>query len=123
LFIPVINLECSSLEAPPFFGATVGDRRACLQNPELAFTPLVAELDGTRIVGDFGPYTVTSPNFRLVAVAGNPLIPPGTGFSVSAGTWLLLAPLSPGVHTLHVVGAVPAFDFVSTATYELTVEP
>src|SRR6266852_4277799 len=28
LFFPVINFECSSLEAPPFFGANEADQRA-----------------------------------------------------------------------------------------------
>jgi hypothetical protein len=122
LFFPVVNVECSSLEPAPFFGGTVAERRACVQQDDFAFAPLFAELDGEPIVPDLDAFTFVSPNFPMVAVGGNPFgIPPGSGFSVSRGVWLLLAPLSPGEHTLHFAGTFPAFGFTPEATFHLTV--
>jgi hypothetical protein len=125
LFFPVVTVECSSLEPAPFFGGTVAERRACVEQELFAFVPLFAELDGEAIVPDLNAYTVVSPNFPLVAVADNPAgIPEGRGFAVSKGIWLLLAPLSPGEHTLHFAGRFtdPAFGgFTPEATFHLTV--
>jgi len=126
LFLPIINVECSSLESAPFFGATVAARRACVEQDLFSIGPasLKAELDGHDIVSDhnYRPFTVESPNFPLVALDGNAAgIPPGRGFSVSRGVWLLLAPLSRGEHTLHFEGAFPNVPFAASATYELRV--
>ena len=126
LFFPVATVECSSLEGgTPFFGGTVAERRACVEQELFAFVPLFAELDGEAIVPDLNAYTVVSPNFPLVAVADNPAgIPAGRGFAVSKGIWLLLAPLSPGEHTLHFAGQFtdPAFEgFTPEAIVTLTV--
>jgi hypothetical protein len=123
LFFPVVNVECSSLEEAPFFGGTVAERRACVEQPLLAFEPLSATLDGAPIVSDLHAYTVTSPNFPITAVEGNPFgIPAGRGFAVSKGVWLLLEPLSPGSHELHFRGSIPGFNFTSDASYHLTVQ-
>ena len=58
LFFPVVNVECSSLEAAPFFGATVAERRACVEQALFAFEPLVAELDGEPLVADLNAFTI-----------------------------------------------------------------
>ena len=124
LFFPVVNLECSSLEADPFFGGSVAERQACVQKEAFTLVPLLAELDGTALVSDFTAGTVISPNFPINAVAGNVFgIPEGRGFSVSKGTWLLLAPLSSGCHELHFAGSVPAFQVTFEATYHLNCPP
>ena len=123
LFLPVINVECSSLEAEPFYGGTVAERRACVEKDIFAFSELVATLDGRAIVPNLDDYEVTSPNFPIVAVDGNPAsIPAGRGFSVSKGVWLLLAPLDRGPHTIEFRGCIAAFEFCPKATYSITVE-
>jgi hypothetical protein len=125
LFLPVINVECSSLEVDTdFFGGTPAERRACVEDPSFAPSDLEATLDDQPIVPDLQDYEVVSGNFPLTAVDGNPVaIPPGRGFSVSRGVWLLLAPLSPGEHKIRFTGyfAAPAVDFRTTATYHLTI--
>jgi len=122
LFLPLINVECSSLEGPPFQGDTPAQRRACVQKADFDMIPLAAELDGEPITAHLPTRTVISPDFRIRAVDGNPAsIPTGSGFSTSKGIWLLLAPLSPGKHLLHFAGAIPAFNFAPEATYHLTV--
>ncbi len=86
LFFPVVTVECSSLEPAPFFGGTVAERRACVEQELFAFVPLFAELDGEAVVPDLNAYTVVSPNFPLVAVADNPaIIPEGRGFAREQG--------------------------------------
>jgi hypothetical protein len=130
LFLPVINVECSSLEVDSiFFGGTPAERRACVEKPEFAVSELVAILDGQPIVPDLQSYEVVSRDFAFTAVSDNPVgIPAGSessdtssGASVSRGVWLLLAPLSPGEHTLFFSGYFAAFDFRPTATYHLTI--
>jgi hypothetical protein len=123
LLLPIINVECSSLEAAPFRGVTVAARRACVEHPLFAFSDLAATLDGQPIVPDLADFEVTSPNFPIVAVPNNPaIIPPGSGFSVSKGVWLLLAPLSPGVHEISFTGNFAGLNFRPTATYHLTIQ-
>jgi hypothetical protein len=43
--------------------------------------------------------------------------------TVTAGYWLLLAPLSPGTRTLKIHGVVPAFNFETEVTYRIVPEP
>jgi hypothetical protein len=40
ILVPLINIECSSLEPPPFFGATPAERRTCAEGFADAFTAL-----------------------------------------------------------------------------------
>jgi hypothetical protein len=50
--------------------------------------------------------------------------PPGaTSFSVDAGVYLLLAPLSVGKHTIHFGGTFDEFDETIDTTYVITVVP
>jgi hypothetical protein len=91
-------------------------------------TELEAELDGVAIPNLFS-YRGTSNMYSFV---GDPSL---TGFdpcitgtqqkAVSDGYWLLLAPLSPGTHTLHFRAAIVFPDgsgFSTEATYNLTVQ-
>lgn len=123
LLLPVINVECSSLEVDtPFFGGTSAERRACVEDPDFTPSALVATLDGQPIVPDLQDFEVISGDFPFTAVDGNPVgIPPGNGLSVSRGVWLLLAPLSPGEHTIVFSGSFAAIGFQTTATYHLTI--
>lgn len=122
LFLPVINVECSDLEDDPFFGGTPAERRACVENPLFTPSELVATLDGQSIVPDLQDFEVVSTNFPFTPVAGNPFgIFPGSGSSVSRGVWLLLAPLSPGEHTIVFSGFFAKFPFRTTETYHITI--
>jgi hypothetical protein len=122
LFLPVINVECSSLEQYPFFGGTPAERRACVEDPRFAPSELDAKLDGQSIVPDLQDFEIVSRDFAFTAVDGNPVfIPAGSGRSVSRGVWLLLAPLSPGEHKIEFTGYFAAVDFQTTATYHITI--
>jgi hypothetical protein len=45
-----------------------------------------------------------------------------TSLAVDAGVYLMLTPLSPGSHTIHVRGTFDEFDFTIDTTFNITVE-
>jgi hypothetical protein len=105
LFFPIVNAECSSLEAPPFYGATPAERSACAKAWIDHVTDLSATIDGAPVpnpadfrvqTGDF-PFSV--PDDNVLGVQG-----PASGFASGDGYYLMLKPLPPGVHTIHITG-------------------
>jgi hypothetical protein len=120
LFVPVVVSECSTLEAPPYYGGNEEGLAACalLYEP----TNLHATVDGIALQ-DLSDYTVASPLFEFTLPVDNVFgLPPGTGQSVAYGTWLMLAPLSAGEHTISVGGTIPDV-FTGALTYHITVTP
>lgn len=107
LFFPIINSECSSLEAPPFFGATPADRLACAKSFIDSVTFLAAMVDGVAIQ-NLSAYRFRSPDFTFTVPDNNILGVPGpvSGQSTADGYYLMLAPLSAGHHTIHVMGTL-----------------
>ena len=67
LLIPVINVECSNLEDPPFFGATPAERAECVEADAFVFDDLEVTVDGEQIA-DLERYAVTSPDFAFTGV-------------------------------------------------------
>jgi len=119
LFFPLINVECSTVEAPPFFGTTEAELRACADG--FAFADVYAEIDGVA-VSDLDRYLVQSPKFNFTLPPDNVLgVAPGVGSSVSDGHYLMVAPLSAGEHVIRFGGTYPDFDFSIAMTYHLTV--
>ena len=97
LLVPAINVDCSNVEAPPFFGATRRDRRACATGFEMS-NPF-AELRGPGSnVSALPVHYVVSPDFHFKGPDGNVLLVPGSisGRAVSAGWWTLIPPLRSG---------------------------
>lgn len=114
VLVPIVNVECSTVEDPPFHGSTEAELRACAQCWEDHVNPasLEATLDGQPLQ-DLAAYRVQSPLFTFDYPADNIFgIPngPGTGDAVSDGYWILLHPLAAGEHTLSFSGTsnVPA---------------
>jgi hypothetical protein len=122
ILVPLINIECSSLEGMPFFGATKADRRACAKGFADGFTDLVLQIDGVA-VGNLTRLRVPSPPFTFSPVESNIFeIPAGTGGSASDGYWALIGPLAPGTYHVHFGGSYHVlFDFTTDTTYTLTV--
>jgi len=135
ILLAMVNVECSTVEAPPFFGTDEEELRACAKcfADQIVVSSLEATLDGKGLK-DLGSYRAASPLFTFEYPADNIFgIPggPATGDSVSDGYWLLLNPLPAGDHTLSFGGAFEfpegecgldagtAFGFASV--YELTV--
>jgi hypothetical protein len=119
LFFPLVN----TVGLDPFPNETVDDLRdqaaAVIANPRL-----FASVDG-KAIGNLTAYRAKSPKFKLNLPRPNIL----EGFGLTASTYdpvvadgyyLLLAPLSPGKHTLKFGGTA---DFANQdVTYHLTVE-
>lgn len=128
LFLPIANVECSTLEAPPFYGATENERRACAESYLPLLTApgqiLAADIDGVPIQ-NVSIYQTTSSDYAFtiqgpdnvfgIACASYPC----TGRSTATGYYLLSAPLPPGIHTIHVV----ATGFGVDTTWTLAVQP
>jgi hypothetical protein len=128
IFFPIINAECSDVEADPFFGSTDEERLACAQEiiDGVGINTLKATIDGKE-VKYLHRFRVASPPFEFTMPAlENFLGLDGvtSGSSVSDGYWLMLHPLSPGSHVIHFEGAFVSgvgTGFSQNVTYHLTV--
>ena len=121
LVLPIINIECSNLEPPPFFGATPADRAACAAAITNTAVNLSATIDGVP-VHNLTSYRSPSPNFTFAAPPNNVLgVPGGAGESVADGFYLVLVPFSPGTHVIHIAGAFLNPAFAIDTTINLTV--
>jgi hypothetical protein len=121
LFFPVLNTECSNLEAPPFFGGNDRELRECALS--FTFPNANAAIDGAP-VANIDSFRVLSPPFNFLIPEDNVLgvNGPATGRSVSNGVYLMLSPLSVGRHAIHFGGGDPT-GFSLDITYNITVIP
>jgi hypothetical protein len=122
LLVPAINVDCSNVENPPFFGATKNERKTCAEGFVMAdpFVELTGPGSNTSVLS---VDRVTSPDFHFKGPDGNVLAVDGriSGRAVSAGWWTLIPPLQPGTYTLHFGGSFADLDFSLDITYLLTV--
>jgi len=124
LFFPVLNSECSVLEPDPFHGDDYAELRACANGHIDHTSGLIAVIDGVP-VQDLAAYRVESPLFEFGPLPADNVLgaPAGTTSpAVDAGVYLMLAPLSPGSHTIHVGGTFDEFGFTIDTTFNVTVE-
>jgi hypothetical protein len=119
VLVPVVNVECSTLEGN---GTNEAELRACLAT--YRFGNVHATIDGVA-VPDIERYFVESPSFELTLPANNVIgLPAGTGASVGKGYYLMLPPLSAGKrHVVEFMGSFPDFAFTVSLTYRITVVP
>lgn len=122
LYLDILSVECSTLEPPPFYGQTEEELRACALGFNI--TDLQASIDGVE-VEDLDAYIHTSPLFAFTVPEDNILGTPtsAVGQSVSNGAHLMLAPLSPGEHTIYLHASIPELDFTVDMNFDLTVSP
>jgi len=131
LFFPIANVECSSLEAPPFHGDTPAQRAGCAAGFIGGAGPLDVKIDGVS-VDQPASYHVLSPDFSFRVGPDNVFGIPcsnqpddrrlhkGEGCSGLAsgdGYYLMLTPLPPGDHTIHIM----ATGFGVDTTFRLRV--
>lgn len=129
LVIPIINVECSTVESAPFLGSNGQELRTCAAAfvDGVGKNTLKVTID-YKSVRDVHEFRVQSPVFNFVMPADdNYLDLPGvtSGASLSDGYWLILKPLSPGHHVIHLEGAYvsgPGAGFSQNVTYDLTVQ-
>jgi len=124
LFFPVLNSECSVLEPDPFHGDNEAELRSCANGHIDHTSGLNAVIDGVP-VQDLAAYRVESPLFEFGPLPADKVLgaPAGTtSLAVDAGVYLMLAPLRPGRHTIHVGATSDEFNFTIDTTFNITVE-
>ncbi|MFJ1255262.1 hypothetical protein [Cupriavidus sp. CuC1] len=143
IFLPIINVECSTQEQPLFpstgvpngnFGCTDEEncrRCATTYGDHIRTGPgyLNASVDGVPVT-NLTAYRTATPSYTFTAANNNLFINPtqgngGRGTSVSDGYWLLVRPLVPGTHTIQVHGAFDSTvgNFTENVLYTITVTP
>jgi len=125
LFFPVLAVECSVFEPPPFHGDDEASLRACASDLLDHASDVYAEIDG-RPVNDLDAYRVESPLFRWGPLPADNILgaPGGTeSEAVSAGYFLMLPPLSVGVHEVIVRANIDAFGLAVDTEFIINVEP
>ena len=122
LFLDILSAECSTLEEPPFYGGNEEELRTCAQG--FILHDLAATIDGVAIQ-NIEEYTHTSPLFEFTLPEDNILgVEAGlTAQSISNGSHLMLAPLTPGEHTIHFHASYPDLEFTVDTNYHITVTP
>jgi PEP-CTERM motif len=113
LFFPIINLESSVFEPPPFHGDDEASLRANSNGLLDQTSGLFATIDGAPV--DLTAFRFESPLFQWGPLPDNNVLqffglnaPAGTTSpSVDAGYYLLLTPLSVGEHVIHFGGNFP----------------
>ena len=125
VFFSSLFAECSSVEDPPFFGATEQAQRECVRHglEGAAFDAILVTIDGGSPVSigleSFlvfsGHETVDLPDPNILGVPGNQQ----TTFVVGAYS-LLLRPLPPGSHTITVEIVGGEFAGTNRALVEVT---
>jgi hypothetical protein len=101
-------------------GETEEEVRACAEDAITTITNVVAEVDGVAVEG-LADFQLTTPLFTFTLPEDNVLeLPAGDHQAINAGFHLLLEPLSPGEHVVHMHDEFPD-GFVSDVTYHLTV--
>ena len=123
IFFPVVNVECSNVEPAGFFGADEAAMRLCVR--EFVRTDMQCFIDGLP-VRNLDRFEGESPLFGFDAPDKNILTGGDavSGESVSAGTYVMLPPLSVGHHTIRFKGTQtdPIFgSFTFESNYEVTV--
>ena len=127
LFIALVNVDSSTLEEPPFYGATAEDQLAIANGFADYITDLSFSVDGQPL-DNLSRYRVTSPQFSFTAptpwIFGDT---GGTGKATGVGYFVMLAPLSAGQHTIHYTGAFKFSDapedyIAVDMTYHVTVK-
>lgn len=127
LYVPIINVDSSTLEEPPFFGATAAEQLAIASGFADFITDVSFSLDG-RTLGNIADFRVASPQFTFTAPS--PWIfgdTGGTGQATGVGYFVLIEPLSAGIHTIHYTGAFKFSDapedyIGSDVTFHVTVK-
>ena len=125
LVVPIITVECSVAEGPPFHGEDEPELRACANGLLDEVSDPYLRIDG-RLVEDPQTYRVETPLFRygpLPADNALGLLPGTQSDAVGAGYVMVLPPFSPGVHRIRSGANVFAFGYASDAEFIITVEP
>ncbi|MBD0290413.1 MAG: hypothetical protein ICV74_04080 [Thermoleophilia bacterium] len=126
LFFPVVNyVYCAEATDPPEQQTEefVREQVAFLRE---AVSGLSATVDGVQVPDIELRYYEESPFFSVVLPEDNVFGRPAGSVlepCADAGFYLMLAPLPPGEHMIHIAGSIPEAGFSLDVTYELEVVP
>jgi hypothetical protein len=128
-FFPILNIESSVFEDPPFHGTDEASLRANSNGLLDQASGLFAVIDGVSV--DVLPYRIESPLFQWGPLPQDNLFsffglnaPAGTTSpAVDAGYYLLITPLAVGMHSFHFGGRVDSLGGVIDTTYVINVVP
>jgi hypothetical protein len=124
IYVPVNAGECSTGEAPPYFGEDEESLRACAAESidrgiAEIFPQMYLRVDGESV--ELAPYRTQTPLYTLVWPADNTAgARPGVAQSVGDGYGVMVGPLSPGEHVVEMVFA-NGDRYPPRVTYHLTV--
>jgi hypothetical protein len=132
LFFPVVNTIFAAAETPPPIEELVSGAAEAIETA----TDLAVEIDGNPVEGlqrfraPSSGFGFTLPEDNLFGAPAGSCVPdPTVGACIpwvaaQDGFYLMLPPLPPGEHTLHIHAVLPAFGFTLDVTYDpLTVVP
>lgn len=123
IFLSMLDVEASSLDAPPFFATSARDQQQTATAFAGDISDLFCSIDGVT-VHDItayrtatGQFSISTPTPWVFNHAG------GTGTAVADGYFLMLKPLPPGPHTIHYGGTfhIPDEDLPKDVTLLITV--
>jgi hypothetical protein len=122
LFFPLVTVECSNLEDPPFFGSKESELRNCVK-PWLNNVTLSLKINGVSVASsaNLAKYRAASPLYAFTLPQDNQFGKPGgtSGISVSDGFWVAVK-LDKGNHVLQFkarINSGPAAGFEQDITY------
>ena len=106
IYVNVVGSECSTVEAPPYFGRTEDELRACANATLDELPEYQARINGQQ-VADLDAYRTESPLFTLTFAEDNIFgVDAGVAQSVSASYSLIIAPPPPGQYEIATSGAL-----------------
>jgi hypothetical protein len=116
------GIFCSSLDAPPFFGANEQELQACLDE-QFVFLPAGIEVAvNGQPVTDPENYWARSPMFTLNVPEGLPdgFLPrgPGVALAMADSIGFIIAPPPPGEYLISVTDPDPAYAYTVNVTVE-----
>ncbi|MDQ3654138.1 MAG: hypothetical protein M3457_03530 [Chloroflexota bacterium] len=102
IFVPIVGTECSTVEPPPYHGASEADLRSCATRDVDRYTGIVVRVDGEE-VPNIDTFRTSTPRFTVILPGDNVLgVPAGVTDIVADGYQLILAPLPVGDHEIMV---------------------
>jgi hypothetical protein len=119
ILVPIINVECDSALDPSL--DTEAELRACAKADQDTVIAKEITVDGVNI-GSLDSYRFESSLFNLTFPENNIAgVAPQTAKAVSDGFWILLEPLSPGMHEIHFKAALGDPTAIGTTNFALDV--
>jgi hypothetical protein len=120
ILMPIINVECDSSSDPT--QDTEAELRACAKADQDTVIGKEITVDGISI-DNLDNYRFQSPLFNLTFPENNIAgVTPQTAKAVSDGFWILLEPLSPGMHEIHSKGVLGDPTATGTVNFALDVK-